>query len=61
MFNECKEIFEEKLGDSYGDYSPEDHQEFIKYLGSQGLMLEQLPYDLEEMIDEWIEQDSVYH
>lgn len=60
MFEECKEFFEKKLGNSYGTYSPIDHKDFEGYLIEQNLDIENLPFDLEELIDEWIQQDRVY-
>jgi hypothetical protein len=60
MFEECKEFFEIRLGNSYGTYSPFDHREFEEYLKEQNLDIDHLEFDLEELIDEWIQQDRVY-
>jgi hypothetical protein len=60
MFEECKEFFEAKIGESYGDYSPIDHKEFLNFILDQNLVIDDLPYDLEELIDEFIQQDRVY-
>jgi hypothetical protein len=60
MFEECKEFFEAKIGESYGDYSQIDHKDFLKFILDQKLVIDDLPYDLEELIDEFIQQDRVY-
>jgi hypothetical protein len=60
MFEDCKEFFEARIGESYGTYSHEDHKDFEKYLHLQNLDIDELPFDLEELIDEFIQQDQVY-
>lgn len=66
-FDECKLFFEKRIGDTYGTYSVFDHREFLEFLKededlktSGWTPLEELPYDLEELIDEFIQQDLVY-
>jgi hypothetical protein len=60
MFEECKEFFEARIGESYGTYSHEDHKDFLNFILEQNLVIDDLPYDLEELIDEFIQQDQVY-
>lgn len=58
MFEECKEFFEARIGETYGTYSQIDHMDFVLYLKDNDLSAED--YDLEGLIDEWIQQDRVY-
>jgi hypothetical protein len=67
MFSEAKVIFERKLGTTYGTYSIVDHSDFIRFLKKDEELkkidwnpLKELPFELEDMIDEWIEQDAIY-
>lgn len=66
-FIDCKMFFENKIGATYGDYTVFDHHEFLLFLrqdeelkNSGWTPLQELPYDLEELIDEFIEKDLVY-
>lgn len=58
MYNECKDFFEARLGETYGTYSQIDHMDFVCYLKDN--QLSPSDYDLEELIDEWIQQDPIY-
>jgi hypothetical protein len=62
MFDECKVFFEKRLGETYGTYTLVDHHEFILFLRREigWVVTEELEYDLEELIDEYIENDPVY-
>ena len=60
MFNECKEFFEARIGEVYGTYEIADHVDFKEYLKEENLDIDNLEYDLEDLIDEWIQQDRIY-
>lgn len=67
QYNEVEIIFNERLGMTYGDMSEIDYQSFLVFLLSDSELEEQgwefgqeLPFDLEALIDEWIEQDEIY-
>jgi hypothetical protein len=67
MFEEVKEIFERKLLSSYGELERVDYFHFLRFLSDDKELQKQgweigkeLPYDLEDLIDEWIQQDEVY-
>lgn len=61
MFNECKEFFESRIGEVYGTYEIADHIDFENYLIEQKLDIDNLEFDLEDLIDEWIQQDQIYN
>lgn len=67
QYNEVEIIFNEKLGMTYGDMSEIDYQSFLVFLLADTELEEhgwefgqELPFALEELIDEWIEQDEIY-
>jgi hypothetical protein len=67
MYEEVKVIFERKLLDTYGELGRVDYFHFLGFLfedeelKNTGWKIgEELPFELEDLIDEWIQQDKVY-
>jgi hypothetical protein len=67
MYEEVKVIFERKLLDTYGELGRVDYFHFLGFLfedeelKNKGWKIgEELPFELEDLIDEWIQQDKVY-
>jgi len=66
-YKESRNILQEKVMGTYGTISKYDMKEFINFLQAdeelqaEGWGLgEPLPLDLEELIDQYIEQEDVY-
>ena len=67
MYEEVKVIFERKLLDTYGELGRVDYFHFLGFLfedeelkNTDWKIGEELPFELEDLIDEWIQQDKVY-
>jgi hypothetical protein len=70
LYSEMKktfEIFNQKLGKTYGEMGKEDFNGFIKFLLNDEEIRntgwefgQELPFDLEELLDEYLQKDEIY-
>jgi hypothetical protein len=64
---EARKIFYDAIGNTYGEMSKEDLKSFINWLQADKDLIYMewemgtyLPYDLAELVEEWLDTDEFY-